>query len=64
MIISYHFVCDIQALLVSQKEIKIETFDQLIEREDIKIQIVRDSSAYRLVEKVINHTILIIYYNI
>jgi hypothetical protein len=46
------YVSDIQAMFVSRKEMRIETFDQLIEKEDIKILIDFGSYAYRILEKV------------
>jgi len=53
LIISNHFVNDIKALLVSEKEFSIESFEQLIERNDFKILIEKKSNAYKVIEKVI-----------
>jgi hypothetical protein len=53
LIISNHFVNDIKALLVSEKEFSIESFEQLIERNDFKILIEKKSNAYKIIEKVI-----------
>jgi len=46
-------VSNIQASLVSKKEVRIETFQQLIERKDIKILVNRESYAYKVIQRVI-----------
>jgi len=57
MTLYYHFMCDIQALLVAKNEDKIETSDQLFHREDITIFINGQSNNYRILQKVIKLTL-------
>jgi hypothetical protein len=46
LILSNYYVNDIQALLVSAKEKRIETFQQLVEREDITALAVQRTYSY------------------
>jgi 5S rRNA maturation endonuclease (ribonuclease M5) len=41
-----------QSVLISQKEDRIETFEQLFKRDDIIILIDGDSNNYRILQKV------------
>jgi hypothetical protein len=49
LILSNYYVNDIQALLVSTKEKRIETFQELVEREDITVLAVQRTYSYRFV---------------
>ncbi len=46
------FISDIQALLRSKREINIDSFEELIENDNIVPMIESDSSAYRIVAQV------------
>jgi hypothetical protein len=62
IIILWAYVClilnisanDLQAMEVSKKEISIEAFQQLIQRKDINILVVRSSQQERILQNVIN----------
>lgn len=47
------FTSDIQALLLAKKEIGIDSIEQLIETDNIKTMVEENSSAFRLIVKVI-----------
>jgi hypothetical protein len=49
LILSNYYVNDIQALLVSTKEKRIETFQELVEREDITVLAVQRTYSYRFI---------------
>ncbi len=46
------FTSDIQALLLAKRKIEIDSFEQLIERDNIMILIEANSSAYRIINDV------------
>jgi hypothetical protein len=46
------YTSNIQAMNVSKKELRIETFEQLIQNKNIKILVDNDSYAYRILAKV------------
>ncbi len=49
LILSNYYVNDIQALLVSTKEKRIETFQELVEREDITVLAFQRTYSYRFI---------------
>jgi len=52
MIISYHYVSDIQAVLVAEKEYHIESLQELNERNDITILAVENSNVLKILDEV------------
>jgi hypothetical protein len=42
-----------QATLIVKKELRVETFQQLIEKEDIRILMNKNSYAYKIIKRVI-----------
>jgi len=52
MIISYHYVSDIQAVLVTEKEYHIESLQELSERNDITILAVENSNVLKILDEV------------
>ena len=52
MIMIYHHVSDIQAILIAEKEFKIQSMDELIESKYFNVFSVEKSSAQNIIEKV------------
>lgn len=50
--IRFYFTSDIQALLLSKKEVNIDFFQQLINNKELVPMLVENSSVYRIIEKV------------
>ena len=53
VIIRLMFTSDIQALLLSKREVNIDSFQELIDRPDITPIVEKNSGVYRILEKVL-----------
>jgi hypothetical protein len=52
-----------QATLIVKKELRIETFQQLIEKKDIRILMNKNSYAYKIIKRVIGIKFLENFFN-
>ncbi len=63
ILIENHFLSQFQATLIVKKELRIETFQQLIEKKDIRILMNKNSYAYKIIKRVIGIKFLENFFN-